>query len=112
MGSWCPNCMDETAYLSNIYNQYQSKGVEIIALAYERTTDMEKAKSNVNRLRSKYGAQYEFLITGLSGAVNAKKIFQFLLSVSAFQLPLNLKKNPEIEKIYPANLVPERAAAT
>src|ERR1700756_1668667 len=100
MGSWCPNCMDETAYLSNIYNQYQSKGVEIIALAYERTTDMEKAKSNVNRLRSKYGAQYEFLITGLSGAVNAQKSLPFLSSVSAFPTTLYLNKQHEVAKIY------------
>ncbi|HXD92581.1 MAG TPA: TlpA disulfide reductase family protein [Bacteroidia bacterium] len=111
MGSWCPNCMDETAYLSNIYNQYQSKGVEIIALAYERTTDMEKAKSNVNRLRSKYGAQYEFLITGLSGAVNAQKSLPFLSSVSAFPTTLYLNKKHEIEKIYTGYSGPATGAA-
>jgi len=111
MGSWCPNCMDETAYLSNIYNQYQSKGVEIIALAYERTTDIEKAKSNVNRLRSKYGAQYEFLITGLSGAVNAQKSLPFLSSVSAFPTTIYLNKKHEIEKIYTGYSGPATSAA-
>ncbi|HKC69767.1 MAG TPA: TlpA disulfide reductase family protein [Bacteroidia bacterium] len=100
MGSWCPNCMDETAYLSSLYNEYQGKGVEIIALAYERTTDIEKAKSNVQRLKSKYGAQYEFLITGLSGAVNAQKSLPFLSSVSAFPTTLYLNKQHEVAKIY------------
>ncbi|HTA62150.1 MAG TPA: TlpA disulfide reductase family protein [Bacteroidia bacterium] len=111
MGSWCPNCMDETAYLSNIYNDYQSKGVEIIALAYERTTDMEKAKSNVLRLKSKYGAQYEFLITGLSGAVNAQKSLPFLSSVSAFPTTIYLNKKHEVVKIYTGYSGPATGAA-
>ena len=31
MGSWCPNCIDETAYLSDIYSRYNPKGLEIIS---------------------------------------------------------------------------------
>jgi thiol-disulfide isomerase/thioredoxin len=111
MGSWCPNCMDETSYLSSLYNQYQSKGVEIIALAYERTTDVEKAKSNVLRLKSKYGAQYEFLITGLSGTVNAQKSLPFLSSVSAFPTTIYLNKKHEVEKIYTGYSGPATGAA-
>lgn len=100
MGSWCPNCMDETAYLAQIYNKYKDKGVEIIALAYEKTPDFEKAKANVGRLKSKYSAQYEFLITGLSGAANASKSLPWLSSVSAFPTTLYLNKKHEIAKVY------------
>ena len=111
MGSWCPNCMDETTYLSNVYNQYQSKGVEIIALAYERTTDIEKAKSNVQRLKNKYGAPYEFLLTGLSGAVNAQKSLPFLSSVSAFPTTIYLNRKHEVAKIYTGYNGPATGAA-
>jgi thiol-disulfide isomerase/thioredoxin len=111
MGSWCPNCMDETAYLSGLYNDYKTKGVEIIALAYERTTDMEKAKANVLRLKNKYGAEYEFLITGQSGAVNAQKSLPFLSSVSAFPTTIYLNKNHEVAKIYTGYNGPATGAA-
>jgi thiol-disulfide isomerase/thioredoxin len=111
MGSWCPNCMDETAYLSGLYNDYKSKGVEIIALAYERTTDMEKAKANVLRLKNKYGAGYQFLITGQSGAVNAQKSLPFLSSVSAFPTTIYLNKNHEVAKIYTGYNGPATGAA-
>jgi thiol-disulfide isomerase/thioredoxin len=50
MGTWCPNCMDETDYLSNIYDKYNKKGLEFLAIDYERTTDFEKAKYNVNAI--------------------------------------------------------------
>ena len=49
MGSWCPNCMDETKFLSDFYNKYRSKGVEMVSLAYEYSTDInvrEKAWLN------------------------------------------------------------------
>lgn len=44
LGSWCPNCMDETNFIINggYYKKYHPKGVEIIGLAYERTTDQKK----------------------------------------------------------------------
>ncbi len=100
MGSWCPNCMDETAYLGQLYNQYKSKGVEIIALAYEKTPDFDKAAKNVARLKTKYGAQYEFLITGLSGAAGASKSLPWLSSVTAFPTTLYLNKKHEIAKVY------------
>src|SRR5690606_8348836 len=30
LGSWCPNCMDETAYLSPLYDNYEEKGLAVI----------------------------------------------------------------------------------
>jgi thiol-disulfide isomerase/thioredoxin len=29
MGSWCPNCMDETAFLSEYYNKNKQRGFKL-----------------------------------------------------------------------------------
>jgi len=29
-GSWCPNCMDETAYLTSFHKKYQKKGLKLL----------------------------------------------------------------------------------
>jgi len=50
MGSWCPNCMDETAFLSDYYNKNKQKGVEIVSLAYEYSTDRERSVKNFNNV--------------------------------------------------------------
>src|SRR5690606_26825822 len=50
LGSWCPNCMDETAFLSPFYKKYKDKGLEIIGLAYERYTEPARAKVAVKNL--------------------------------------------------------------
>jgi thiol-disulfide isomerase/thioredoxin len=100
MGSWCPNCMDETKYLSTLYKKYQSKGLEIIALAYERTPDFEKAKSNVLRLKNRFDVDYEILITGLTGKAKASESMPFLSSVSAFPTTLILDRKHQVVSIY------------
>ncbi|MBS1635058.1 MAG: TlpA family protein disulfide reductase [Bacteroidetes bacterium] len=100
MGSWCPNCMDETAYLAQLYKQYKGKGLEIVALAYERTPDFEKAKNNVLRLKNKYGADYEFLITGLTGAAKASESLPFLNRISAFPTTIILDRKHQVKSIY------------
>ena len=32
MGSWCPNCMDESRYFNELYRLYKVQGLEIVAL--------------------------------------------------------------------------------
>lgn len=100
MGSWCPNCMDETAYFAELYKKYKNKGLEIVALAYERTGDFEKAKSNLERLRTRYGADYEMLITGLSGREKASESMPFLNGIMAFPTTLILDRKHQVKTIY------------
>ncbi|MGZ3883643.1 MAG: TlpA disulfide reductase family protein [Bacteroidia bacterium] len=100
MGSWCPNCMDETAYFSELYKKYKSKGLEIVALAYERAPDFEKAKSNLERLKKRFGVEYELLITGLSGKEKASESLPFLNGIMAFPTTIILDRNHNVKSIY------------
>src|SRR5690606_24306079 len=63
-GSWCPNCMDETAFLAPYYDRNKDRGLEVVALAYERSTDLDRARKNVQRLRDRLNVKYEMLLTG------------------------------------------------
>jgi len=66
MGSWCPNCMDETAMLSKFYKEYRNKGVEVLALAYEYSTDFERSRKSIDRFRKRFDVQYPMLVTGVT----------------------------------------------
>lgn len=100
MGTWCPNCMDETSYLAGLYNTYSSQGLEIIALAYERTSDLNKVKNNISRLKTKFDARYEFLITGLTGKDKASESLPFLNEITTFPTLIFLDKKHEVKTIY------------
>lgn len=100
MGSWCPNCMDESAYLSDVYKRYNKKGLEIIALAYERTADKERAKTNLTRLTKRFNIGYEILLTGFTGKEKASESLPFLNKVMAFPTTIILDKQHKVHTIY------------
>lgn len=100
LGSWCPNCMDETAYLSQLYKKYKNSGLEIIGLAYERTTDFSKAAELVTRLKKRFDVEYEILITGLSGKDKASENFPMLNKITAFPTTVILDKNGKVNTIH------------
>lgn len=66
MGSWCPNCMDETAFLSEYYKANKNRGVEVLGLAYEYTINFAKAKQGLLKFRNRLNVQYPLLFTGVS----------------------------------------------
>jgi thiol-disulfide isomerase/thioredoxin len=65
MGSWCPNCMDETAFLSPWYNRNKSRDVAVIGLCYELPEDFHRAVENVLTFKKRFDITYPLLITGV-----------------------------------------------
>ncbi len=100
MGSWCPNCMDESAYLAQVYKQYQKEGLEIVALAFEKTNDIEKAKSNLLRLKKRFGMDYEILITQQTGKEKASEVLSALNKITAFPTTIFLNKEHKVIKVH------------
>jgi peroxiredoxin len=67
MGTWCPNCLDESAFLSEYYNKNKSKGVEIIGISFERTDDFKKASYYLKRVAARFNITYPLLYAGTTG---------------------------------------------
>ena len=101
MGSWCPNCMDETAYLVNYYKKYQPKGVEIVGLAYERTTNFERSQKALQQLVDRFNIPYTVLITGYTPARGeAVKSLPMLDKVLGFPTTIIIDKKGDVRKIH------------
>lgn len=100
MGSWCPNCMDETAFLSPLYKKYHSKGLEVIGLDYEKINDPLKACSNIERLKNKYGIAYDVLFAGSSNKAEASKTLPALNAIVAFPTTVFIDKTGVVRKVH------------
>jgi len=102
MGSWCPNCMDETRFLSGFYDQYKSKGVEVVALAYERSTDFVRSQTSLRTFQQRFQVKYPMLITGvaLGDPQRAEKSLPQLESIVNFPTTIFVGKSGHIEKIH------------
>ncbi len=100
MGSWCPNCMDESAYLAQVYKQYRKEGLEIVALAFEKTNDFEKAKNQLLRLKKKFSIDYDILVTQQTGKEKAGEVLYALNKITAFPTTIFLNKEHKAVKIH------------
>jgi thiol-disulfide isomerase/thioredoxin len=102
MGSWCPNCMDETPLLSNLYDTYRGKGLEVIGLAYERSTDFERSQKSLRSFQKRFDVKYPLLVTGVmvSDSLRAQKTLPELAAIEGFPTTIFLNRRGEVEKIH------------
>ncbi|QXV66343.1 TlpA family protein disulfide reductase [Mucilaginibacter sp. 21P] len=101
MGSWCPNCMDETAYMVNYYKKYHNRGVEVVGLAYERIKDFAKSQKAVTQIKNRFNVQYPLLITGYtSNKEETAKSLPALTKVVGFPTTIIIDKKGDVRKIH------------
>jgi thiol-disulfide isomerase/thioredoxin len=98
MGSWCPNCMDETAFLSDYYRKNKDRGVEMIGLAYEYSLDFAKARKSLSRFRDKFKVEYPMLITGVTSSdeLRTEKTLPQMTPIKAFPSMIILGRDGKV----------------
>lgn len=101
MGSWCPNCMDETRFLSDFYKKNHQRGIEMVALAYENSTDFERSKRSVEKFRERYAVDYPMLITGVwvNDSLRTEKTIPEITPIKAFPTTIFIGKDGKVKHI-------------
>jgi peroxiredoxin len=99
-GTWCPNCIDEAAFLSPWYKENKHRGVEAIALHYERQTDSAFVKKMLTRFRTKYDIQYDQVIAGKADRQAVAESLPALNSFLAFPTTIFIDKKGNVAKIH------------
>ena len=102
MGSWCPNCMDETKFLSDYYLKNRERGVEMIALAYEYSEDVERSRKSLSKFKERLNVQYPMLITGArtSDSLRTEKTLPEITPIKMFPTTIFIGKDGRVRKIH------------
>jgi len=100
LGTWCPNCMDETKFLSPWYTENKQRGVEIVGLAYERKADFDYARARVRKMVEKMDVPYNILIAGTDDKEKASETLPMLNGVLAFPTTIFIGKDGKVKKIH------------
>jgi len=102
MGTWCPNCLDETKYYTQYYNNHKSKDLEFVALAFEYAPTKEKAIAGINRLKNVVGVPYPILLAqfGTSNKKKANEKLPMLNHVLSYPTTIFIDKKGKVRKIH------------
>jgi len=99
-GTWCPNCMDEAAFLAPWYKANKSKGVEIISIHYERQTDTAFVKKVMARFRKKFDIQYDEVFAGPADKQYVAGSLPSLNTFLSFPTTIFIDKKGKVAKIH------------
>ena len=98
MGSWCPNCMDETDFLSKYYLQNKARGVEMVSLAYEYSTDFNRSVASLKKFQQRFNVQYPMLITGVTvrDSLRTEKTLPQVTDIKVFPSSIIIDKKGKV----------------
>ncbi len=99
-GSWCPNCYDEAAFLSPWYKENKQRGVEIIALSFERKDDLDFARERISKFVKRFDITYDVLFAGLADRNVASEKLPALNAVLSFPTTILIDRAGKVRKIH------------
>ena len=103
MGTWCPNCLDESKFLVNYLKENPTKKIEVIALAFEIAKTREIAFKRIKRLKERVGIKYPVILAQY-GSLADKKLAQqklpWLNHLISYPTTIFIDKKGKVRKIH------------
>ncbi|THV59773.1 TlpA family protein disulfide reductase [Flagellimonas alvinocaridis] len=102
MGSWCPNCLDETRFYVDFLKEHPDLNIELVALAFEYAKTEEKAFEGIRRLKERVGANYPILLAqfGTSNKQKANEKLPMLNHILSYPTTIYLDKKGAVRRIH------------
>jgi len=102
MGTWCPNCLEETQYYTEYLKNNPSSEVEFVSLAFEYAKTKEKAIQGINKLKQAVGVPYPILLAqyGSSSKQKANDKLPMLNHVLSYPTTIFIDKQGMVRKIH------------
>ena len=100
LGTWCPNCRDETNFLLDYLKTNSAENLEIIGISYERYKEKEKSLAATNRYKENLNIPYEILYGGYANKSEASKTLPMLNKVISYPTLIFIDKYNKVRKIH------------
>jgi peroxiredoxin len=100
IGTWCPNCTDQTVFLAPWFAKNQNRGVEAIAVGFEQKDDLDYAKYTLGTLRKKYGIKYDLVFGGIADKKVATEKLKGINYLAAFPTTFIIDRKGEVREIF------------
>lgn len=100
MGTWCPNCLDETQMLLQLQEDYGAKGLQVMALAFEVGSDAKKQRARLKSWIKAMAVDYPVYLAGTSSKDAASDRFPMLNGIMSFPTTLLVDQQGKIIAIH------------
>lgn len=98
MGTWCPNCRDESRFLVDFVDAHPDLPLEVIGLAFEVTEEPDRINRNIRRLKENMGIPYEIAYAGQAGQDASDKL-PMLNKVMSYPTTVFIGKDGKVKRI-------------
>lgn len=112
LGSWCPNCMDESRFLQDQYSKHKAEGLEIIGLSFERKRDKKPSYKAIDKMVEDIGMTYPVVFAGSTRIEDREKALPQLNKIMSFPTSIYINKKGEVVKIHTGFSGPGTSAYT
>jgi len=99
-GSWCPNCHDETRYLTELHERYADRGLSILGLAFELTGEFERDADQVRSLAARYKVPYPLFLAGTADKAEATEAFGLVDRVRSFPTTIFMTSDWRVIEVH------------
>ena len=99
MGTWCPNCKDESLFLSSFEDE-KPDDLEILAVAFERGRSRESMDQSLKAYREKLDISYRMIAGGPANKGHASEVFASLNGITSFPTLIFLNKTNQVVRIH------------
>lgn len=99
-GSWCPNCIDETKFITKWRKDNPNKNVEFYMVAFERSPNKAHAIKQIKKAKKLYNIDYPILIGGYTKEDKLSLVLPGLENFISFPTTIYIDKKGTIRKIH------------
>ncbi len=99
MGTWCPNCLDESKYLIELSQKSTFKDIRFIGIGFENGNSDKDRIARLKKYQKKMGFTYPLYLGGGSSTKDAHTVFNQLNGVFSFPTTIFLDKKGRIVQV-------------
>jgi peroxiredoxin len=100
IGTWCPNCTDQTRFLAPWFRENQHRGVEAVAVAFEQEDDFAYFQKTLGKFKSFFDIRYDIAFGGIADKKVATEKLKGLNYMAAFPTTFIIDRKGEVREIY------------